>query len=36
VVGCGYYCIVGDSLVHNYQETILMVGIASSMAKSVK
>jgi hypothetical protein len=24
VVGCGHYRIVGDSLVHNYQETILM------------
>jgi hypothetical protein len=36
VVGCGYYPIVGDSLVHNYQETILMVGITGSLVKIVK
>jgi hypothetical protein len=36
VVGCGCYRIVGDSLVHNSQETILMARIASSMVKTMK
>ncbi len=36
VVGCGHYCIVGDSLAHNYQETILMATPTCSMVKTVK
>jgi hypothetical protein len=36
VVGCGHYRIVGDSLVHNSQETILTVGIASYVVKTMK
>ncbi len=35
MVGCGCYRIVGDSLVHNSQETILMARIASSMVKTM-
>ncbi len=36
VVGCGRYCIEGDNLLCKYQETILMVGIASFVVKIVK
>jgi glutamate racemase len=36
VVGCGHYHIVGDSLAHNYEKTILMIGIASFVVKIVK
>jgi len=35
VVGCGRYCIVGDISAHNYQETILIVGIASFVVKTM-
>jgi hypothetical protein len=31
-----WYCIVGDNLVHNFQETTLMVRIASFMVKTMK
>jgi len=36
VVGYGHYRIVGDKLAHNFQETILMVGITSSTVKTMK
>jgi hypothetical protein len=36
VVGCGHYYFVGDSLVHNSQETILTIGIANLVIKIVK
>jgi len=36
VVGCGCCCIVGDSLPHNSQETILMPRTIRSMIKIVK
>ncbi len=37
-MGCwfGCYCIVGDSLTHNFQKTILTLGTTSSMVKFVK
>jgi hypothetical protein len=35
IVGYGGYCIVDDSLTHNSQETILMVGIVGSVVKIV-
>ncbi len=36
VVGYGHYHSVGDSLAHNYEKTILMIRIASSVVKIVK
>ncbi len=36
VVGCGCYYIVGSSLIHDSQETILTPRIASSMVKIMK
>ncbi len=36
MVGCGYYRIIGDNLLHNYQETILTIGIACFVVKIVK
>jgi hypothetical protein len=36
VVGCGHYCIVGDSLVHNSQETILTTKTTGFMVKIMK
>ncbi len=33
MVGCGHYHIVGDSLVHNFQETILTTGTVSFVVK---
>jgi hypothetical protein len=36
VVGCGHYRIVGDSLAHNYQETILTTRTTSFVVKNVK
>ncbi len=36
MVGCGYYCIVGDSLAPTSQKAILMVGITGFMVKTVK
>ncbi len=36
VVGFSYYYIMGDNLIHNFQKTILMLGITSSMVKIVK
>jgi hypothetical protein len=36
VVGCGFYRIVGDSLAHNYQKTILMTRTACFVIKIVK
>jgi hypothetical protein len=36
VISYGYYHIVGDSLVHDSQETILMAGIASFVVKTMK
>jgi hypothetical protein len=36
VVGYGCYRIVGDNLAHNSQETILMVGTADSVVKTMK
>ncbi len=36
MVGYGRYCIVGDNLVHNSQETILMPRIADSVVKTMK
>jgi len=36
VVGYGRYRIVGDNLVHNSQETILMPRIADSVIKTMK
>ncbi len=36
VVGCGCYRIVGDNLVHNYQEIILTIGIADFVVKTMK
>ncbi len=36
VVSCGCYHIVGDNLIHNSQETILMPGIVRFMVKIVK
>ncbi len=36
LVNCGHYHIVGDRLVHNSQETILTVGTAWSMVKTMK
>jgi hypothetical protein len=36
VVGSGHYCIIGDSLAHNFQETILMAKIVGSMVKTMK
>jgi len=36
VVGCGGYYIVSSSLIHNSQETILTLRIASSMVKIMK
>jgi hypothetical protein len=36
VVGCGHYRIVGDSLAHNYQETILTTKTTSFVVKNVK
>ncbi len=36
MVGCGHYRIVGDSLAHNYQETILTTRTTSFVVKNVK
>ncbi len=36
VVGCGHHRIVGDSLIHNLQETILTLRTIRSMVKIVK
>jgi hypothetical protein len=36
VVGCGHYHIVGVSLVHNFQETILLAGTIGFVVKIVK
>jgi hypothetical protein len=36
VVGCGCYHIIGYSLTHNFQETILMPRTTRSMVKIVK
>jgi hypothetical protein len=36
VVGCGCYRIIGDSLAHNSQETIVMIGITGFVVKNVK
>jgi hypothetical protein len=36
VVGCGHYHIVGDSLVHNSQKTILTIKTTSFVVKNVK
>ncbi len=36
MVGCGCYCIVGDSLVYNSQKTILMARIVCFVVKIVK
>jgi hypothetical protein len=36
VVGCGCYHIVGNNLIHNFQETILTLGTIGSMVKIVK
>ncbi len=36
VVGCGQYRIVGGSLAHSSWETILTIGTASSMVKTMK
>jgi glutamate racemase len=36
VVGCGHYRIVGDSLAHNLQETILIARTIGSMVKTMK
>ncbi len=36
MVGYGCYHIVGDSLAHNYQETILTTGTISFVVKNVK
>ncbi len=36
MVSCGRYCIIGDSLIHNSQNTILMLGTASSTVKIMK
>ncbi len=36
LVGCGHYHIVGDSLAHNFQDTILTIRIARSTVKTMK
>jgi hypothetical protein len=36
VVGCGHYRIVGDSLLHNFKETILTLRITRFVVKIVK
>jgi hypothetical protein len=36
VVGCGHYYIVGDSLVHNSQVTILMARTIGFVVKTMK
>jgi hypothetical protein len=36
LVGCGRYRIIGDSLAHNSQETIVTIGTASFVVKTVK
>jgi len=36
VVGFGCYCIVGDSLIHNFQNIILTLGTISYVVKIVK
>jgi len=36
VVACGCYHIVGNNLIHNFQETILTLGTTGSMVKIVK
>jgi len=35
-VGFGHYCIVGDSLTYNFQDTILTLGIIGFVVKIVK
>ncbi len=35
MVGCGRYCIVGNNLTHNFQETILMPRIERSTVNIV-
>jgi hypothetical protein len=36
MVGYGYYYIINNSLIHNYEETIHMTRIAGSMVKTMK
>jgi hypothetical protein len=36
VVNCGHYHVVGDSLVHNSQKTILTIKTTSFVVKNVK
>ncbi len=36
MINYGYYRIVGDSLVHDFQETILMAGTAGFVVKTMK
>jgi len=36
VVGCGRYCIVGNSLSHNFQDTILMLRTIGFVVKIMK
>ncbi len=36
MVGCGHYHIIGDSLVHNFQKTILTIKTTSFVVKNVK
>jgi hypothetical protein len=36
VVGSGHYCIVGNNLIHNSQDTILTLGTIGLVVKIVK
>jgi hypothetical protein len=36
VVGFGHYCIVGNNLIHNSQDTILTLGTIGLVVKIVK
>jgi len=36
MVGCGYYHIINNSLIHNYEETIHMARITGSMVETMK
>ncbi len=36
MVGCGRYCIIGGSLAHNFQETIVTIGTVGFVVRTIK
>ncbi len=36
MVGCGRYCIIGGSLAHSFQETIVTIGTVGFVVRTIK